>query len=61
MIFQLTLEAFRKLSNVSGRGYTKALSIIDAVAKVRSCLMMLDLECEGLILEMFQNFMKLIR
>ncbi|XP_022953544.1 uncharacterized protein LOC111456055 isoform X1 [Cucurbita moschata] len=61
VIFQLTLEAFRKLSNVSGRGYTKALSIIDAVAKVRSCLVMLDLECEGLILEMFQNFMKLIR
>ncbi|KAG7014181.1 Sister chromatid cohesion protein PDS5-like B-B [Cucurbita argyrosperma subsp. argyrosperma] len=52
VIFQLTLEAFRKLSNVSGRGYTKALSIIDAVAKVRSCLVMLDLECEGLILEM---------
>ncbi|XP_022991479.1 uncharacterized protein LOC111488082 isoform X2 [Cucurbita maxima] len=60
VIFQLTLEAFRKLSNVSGRGYTKALSILDAVAKVRSCLVMLDLECEGLILEMFQNFMKLI-
>lgn len=59
--FQLTLEAFRKLSNVSGRCYTKALSILDAVAKVRSCLVMLDLECDSLILEMFKIFLKLIR
>ncbi|XP_050944558.1 sister chromatid cohesion protein PDS5 homolog D-like isoform X2 [Cucumis melo] len=61
VIFQLTLEAFRKLSNVSGRCYTKALSILDAVAKVRLCLVMLDLECDNLILEMFQSFLKLIR
>ncbi|CAK9310357.1 unnamed protein product [Citrullus colocynthis] len=61
VIFQLTLEAFKKLSNVSGRCYTKALSILDAVAKVRLCLVMLDLECDNLILEMFQNFLKLIR
>ena len=61
VIFQLTLEAFRKLSNVSGRCYMKALSILDAVAKVRLCLVMLDLECDNLILEMFQSFLKLIR
>ncbi|KAG6593365.1 Sister chromatid cohesion protein PDS5-like B-B, partial [Cucurbita argyrosperma subsp. sororia] len=59
--FQLTLEAFRKLSHMSGRCYTKALSILDAVAKVRSCLVMLDLECDSLILEMIQSFLKIIR
>ncbi|XP_022147380.1 uncharacterized protein LOC111016321 isoform X2 [Momordica charantia] len=62
VIFQLTVEAFKKLSNVSGdRCYTRALSILDAVAKVRSSLVMLDLECDNLILEMFHNFLKLIR
>ncbi|XP_062155021.1 sister chromatid cohesion protein PDS5 homolog C-like isoform X5 [Alnus glutinosa] len=60
-IFQLTVAAFEKLSHVSGRCYTKAVSILDTVAKVRSCLVMLDLECDVLVVEMFQNFLKIIR
>ncbi|XP_044484049.1 uncharacterized protein LOC123209987 isoform X2 [Mangifera indica] len=59
--FQLSVAAFEKLSNVSGRCYTKAFSILDTVAKVRSCLVMLDLECDTLIIEMFQHFLKYIR
>ncbi|KAJ4718625.1 Sister chromatid cohesion protein PDS5 B-B like [Melia azedarach] len=60
-VFQLTVVAFEKLSLVSGRCYTKAVSILDTVAKVRSCLLMLDLECDTLIIEMFQHFLKVIR
>jgi hypothetical protein len=60
-IFQLTVAAFEKLSHVSGRCYTKAVSILDTVGKVRSCLVMLDLECDALVVEMFQNFLKIIR
>jgi hypothetical protein len=60
-IFQLTVAVFENLSHVSSHNYTKAVSILDTVAKIRSCLMMLDLECETLILEMFQNFLKSIR
>ncbi|KAK4590120.1 hypothetical protein RGQ29_020607 [Quercus rubra] len=60
-IFQLTVAAFEKLSHVSSRCYTKAVSILDTVAKVRSCLVMLDLECDALVVEMFQNFLKIIR
>jgi hypothetical protein len=52
-IFQLTVAVFENLSHVSSHNYTKAVSILDTVAKIRSCLMMLDLECETLILEMF--------
>ncbi|KAK7821758.1 hypothetical protein CFP56_037328 [Quercus suber] len=37
------------------------VSILDTVAKVRSCLVMLDLECDELIVEMFQIFFKIIR
>ena len=39
----------------------KEVSILDIVAKVRSCLVMLDLECDALIVEMFQIFFKIIR
>ncbi|KAK7831453.1 sister chromatid cohesion protein pds5 like protein b-b [Quercus suber] len=54
-IFQLTVAAFEKLSHVSSRCYTKAVSILDTVAKVRSCLVMLDLECDALIVVQRRN------
>ncbi|GLU21981.1 hypothetical protein SLE2022_380840 [Rubroshorea leprosula] len=60
-VFQLTVAAFENLSHVSGRCYTKAVSILDNVARVRSCLVMLDLECDELIIQMFQHFLKTIR
>ncbi|KAF2301520.1 hypothetical protein GH714_025420 [Hevea brasiliensis] len=60
-IFQLTIAAFEKLSHVSSRCYTKAISILDTVARVRSCLVMLDLELDELIIKMFQHFLKIIR
>ncbi|XVF24675.1 hypothetical protein REPUB_Repub13aG0147800 [Reevesia pubescens] len=60
-IFKLTVAAFENLSNVSSRCYTKAVSILDTVARVRLCLVMLDLECDELIIQMFQQFLKKIR
>ncbi|KAG5227851.1 Chloroplast protein [Salix suchowensis] len=60
-IFQLTVASFKKLSHASGHCYTKAISILENVARVRSCLVMLDLELDELIIEMFQHFLKFIR
>ncbi|KAJ1429183.1 Armadillo-type fold [Sesbania bispinosa] len=60
-IFKLTVAAFEKLSHVSGRGYEKALHILDNVSKVRLFLVMQDLECDDLIIEMFQHFLRTIR
>ncbi|XP_011034535.1 PREDICTED: uncharacterized protein LOC105132632 isoform X2 [Populus euphratica] len=60
-IFQLTVASFEKLSQTSGHCYTKAVSILENVARVRSCLVMLDLELDELIIEMFQHFLKFIR
>ncbi|GAB2269542.1 hypothetical protein Dimus_004461 [Dionaea muscipula] len=60
-IFELIVASFDKLSLVSGRSYTKAVSIIDNVSKVKSCVMMLDLECDALIIRMFEQFQKNIR
>ena len=59
-IFQLTIVVFENLSHVSSHYYTKAVSILDTIAKVRSCLMMLGLECDALVVEMFQTFFKII-
>ncbi|KAK7381522.1 hypothetical protein VNO80_00067 [Phaseolus coccineus] len=60
-IFKLTVASFEKLSHISGCGYEKALTILDNVNKVRLCLVMLDLECNDLVIEMFQHFLRFIR
>ncbi|KAF7151429.1 hypothetical protein RHSIM_Rhsim02G0215700 [Rhododendron simsii] len=58
-IFQLIVWSFENLSDKSGRSYNKRTLILETVATVRSCLVMLDLECDGLIVEMF-HFLKAI-
>ncbi|ESW07806.1 hypothetical protein PHAVU_010G160600 [Phaseolus vulgaris] len=60
-IFKLTVASFEKLSHISGCGYEKALTLLDNVNKVRLCLVMLDLECNDLVIEMFQHFLRFIR
>ncbi|XVF89391.1 hypothetical protein PTKIN_Ptkin19aG0126500 [Pterospermum kingtungense] len=60
-VFQLIVSSFENLSDNSSRSFTKRTSILETVAKVRSCVVMLDLECDTLIIEMFQHFLKAIR
>ena len=57
-IFHLTIAVFENLSHVSSRYYTKAVFILETIAKVKSCLVMLDLECDALVVEMFQTSSK---
>ncbi|KAG6598548.1 hypothetical protein SDJN03_08326, partial [Cucurbita argyrosperma subsp. sororia] len=60
-VFHLIVSSFEHLSDKSSRSYAKRASILETVAKVRSCVVMLDLECDGLIIEMFQHFLKTVR
>ncbi|KAK7818989.1 sister chromatid cohesion protein pds5 [Quercus suber] len=60
-IFQLILAAFENMSHVSTRSFKKVVSILDTTAKVKLCLVMLNLECDALVVEMFQSFLKIIR
>lgn len=60
-VFQLIVSSFENLSDKSSRSYAKRTSILETVAKIRSCVVMLDLECDGLILEMFEHFLATIR
>ena len=60
-IFQLIVVAFENMSHVSLRSYKKVASILDTIAKVKLCLVMLDLECDALVVKMFQSFLKIIR
>lgn len=60
-VFQLVVSSLEDLSDESSRSYRKRVSIIETIAKVRSCVLMLDLECDDLIVEMFEHFMKSVR
>ncbi|KHN29621.1 nucleolar protein dao-5-like isoform X1 [Glycine soja] len=60
-VFQLIVSSFENLHDKLSQTYPKRISILETVAKVRSCVVMLDLECDVLILEMFQHFLKAIR
>ncbi|XP_030526102.2 sister chromatid cohesion protein PDS5 homolog D-like [Rhodamnia argentea] len=61
VIFELIVEAFSKLSQPSTQYYEKALSILETVARVKACLLMLDLQCNSLVVQMFQNLWAIIR
>ncbi|KAL5856581.1 hypothetical protein ACOSQ3_004039 [Xanthoceras sorbifolium] len=60
-VFQLIVSSFENLSDNSSRSFAKRTSILQIIAKVRLCVVMLDLECEALLIEMFQHFLKAIR
>ncbi|KAG6405732.1 hypothetical protein SASPL_133326 [Salvia splendens] len=60
-VFQLIVSSFENLSDVSSRSHEKRATILETVAKVRSCVIMLDLECDQMIVDMFQHFLKAIR
>ena len=60
-IFQLIVAAFENSSHVSTCCYKKVALILDTITKVRLCLVMLDLQCDALVVEIFQNFLKIIR
>eukprot|EP00250_Pteridium_aquilinum_P014731 c22163_g1_i1 orf=419-4063(+) len=55
-IFELIVASFKGLNEKESRFFDKRLKILESVATVQSCLVMLDLECDDLIREMFQTF-----
>ncbi|XP_042034106.1 uncharacterized protein LOC121780576 isoform X1 [Salvia splendens] len=59
-IFQLFMIAFEQLSCESGHNYYRALHIVETVAKVRSSLILLDVDTDGLVVEMFRLFLNKI-
>lgn len=59
--FELAVLAFGKLSCLDGRCYSKAVSIVEVLAKYRTCVLMWDLELDALVVQMFQHFLNNIR
>ncbi|GJZ76941.1 putative reverse transcriptase domain-containing protein [Tanacetum coccineum] len=60
-VFQLIVSSFEDLANQSSRSYIRRASILETVSKVRSCVIMFDLECDEMIVEMFEHFLRSTR
>ncbi|XP_011082315.1 uncharacterized protein LOC105165116 isoform X2 [Sesamum indicum] len=60
-IFKLFLVALRPLSSETGSNYLRAVQILEGLATVRSCLIMLDIDSDEIVVDMFQLFFNTIR
>ncbi|KAE9591537.1 hypothetical protein Lalb_Chr20g0119541 [Lupinus albus] len=60
-IFQLIVSTFSGLSDTSGPSFDQRVAILDTLAKYRSCVVMLDLECDDLVNDMFRTFFTVAR
>ncbi|KAL3625005.1 hypothetical protein CASFOL_031673 [Castilleja foliolosa] len=60
-IFELIVSTFSGLSDVNGPSFGRRVVILENVARYRSCVVMLDLECDDLINEMFNTFFVVVR
>ncbi|KAK6146875.1 hypothetical protein DH2020_017787 [Rehmannia glutinosa] len=59
--FQIAVSAFESLACMSGRAYSKAVSILGTMSYSKSCVLMLDLQCHDLVHQMFHLFLNGIR
>ncbi|XP_076907861.1 sister chromatid cohesion protein PDS5 homolog A-like [Bidens hawaiensis] len=55
-IFHLIVSTFSGLRDTKGPSYRRRVTILEMLAKYRLCIVMLDLECDDLINEMFTTF-----
>ncbi|XP_042477295.1 sister chromatid cohesion protein PDS5 homolog A-like [Macadamia integrifolia] len=55
-IFQLIVGTFGGLRDISGPAFGRRVVILETLARYRSCIVMLDLECDDLLNEMFNTF-----
>ena len=59
--FQLIVESFQRLCNIHNPSFGKAVNILETIAKLRACVILLDLSCEDLIHDMFHQFLIAIK
>ncbi|CAL5016081.1 unnamed protein product [Urochloa decumbens] len=59
-VFKRIVETFAELDDMNSPSFQRRVSILDSVARVRCCVLMLDLDLDHLILDMFRHFFKAI-
>ncbi|EYU24609.1 hypothetical protein MIMGU_mgv11b022448mg [Erythranthe guttata] len=60
-IFRLFMVVLRQLSRLTGDDYDRAVNILAAMARIQTCLVMMDLDIDPIIVDMFRVFFDTIR
>jgi hypothetical protein len=55
------VSTFSGLSDISSPSFGQEVRMLETLAKYRSCVVMLDLECDDLVNEMFSTFFAVAR
>lgn len=55
------MSTFSGLSDINSPSFGRILVILETLARYRSCVVMLDLECDDLIKDMFSTFFTVAR
>eukprot|EP01018_Ginkgo_biloba_P018620 Gb_23673 [translate_table: standard] len=60
-IFKLFVSIFEELGETASPYFARRVNILETIGKVRCCVLMLDIDCEDLVLEMFRVFFSVVR
>ncbi|XVF36899.1 hypothetical protein REPUB_Repub19eG0098700 [Reevesia pubescens] len=60
-IFKLILSMFMELADTTSAFFSRRVKILETVARCKCCVIMLDIDCNDLILEMFNIFFSVVR
>lgn len=57
----MIVGTFSGLSDTNGPSFGRRVVILETLARYRSCVVMLDLECDDLVNKMFSTFFAVVR
>ncbi|XP_075075382.1 sister chromatid cohesion protein PDS5 homolog B isoform X11 [Nicotiana tabacum] len=60
-IFRLLVNIFAELDDTKNPYFSLRVQLLETVAKLRFCLIMLDIGCEDLVKKLFKNFFTVLR
>ncbi|XVE55344.1 hypothetical protein DITRI_Ditri03aG0151400 [Diplodiscus trichospermus] len=60
-VFKLILSMFMELADTTSAFFSRRVKILETVAQCKCCVIMLDIDCNDLILEMFTIFFSVVR
>ncbi|KAJ7965575.1 sister chromatid cohesion protein PDS5-like A isoform X1 [Quillaja saponaria] len=59
--FKLIISMFAELANTTNAFFLRRVKILETIARCKCCVIMLDIDCNDLVLEMFSTFFSVVR
>lgn len=60
-IFKLIVSIFAELADTASPHFSRRVKILETIARCKCCVIMLDIDCNDLVLETFNTFFSVVR